>query len=169
MITVIAQSIGIVALVFNALSFQCKKNKNFLLVLSIGNLLFAINFLMLGSYVSAGYNLLGILRTAVILNKKTHNNAFFIGMLLIYTIVTIFTYDGIWTLFLLSSQLLQGYTLWYKDGGIIRKVQLCCVSPIWLINNIFFTFTIGGILTEIFTITSVIVSFIRYGKDFDKA
>lgn len=167
--TIVAQIIGIVAMCFNIAAFQFKKSKNLLIIIGIGSLLFAINYTMLGSFASAGYNILSIIRSSAIINKKTHNNIFFAFMMLLYTAMAVFTYAGPWSIVLFLTQPLQSYAMWYKDGGFLRKAQIFFISPIWLINNIFFAFTIGGIVCESFMIISAIVSFIRYGKDFDKA
>ena len=164
-IPVIAQIIGIIGMVFNILSFQCKKNKHLVLALGTGSLLFSFNYLLLGAFSSAGFNIINILRSASVLNKKTHNNAVFAGICLLYTAVTVFTYEDFWSIILLASQLAAVYAILYKNGGFIRKIQFFVVSPVWLINNIFMAFTIGGIICEVFTIISVIVSFIRYGKN----
>ena len=61
-------------------------------------------------------------------------------------------------------QLLETCTLWTRNGKIIRMAQICAISPVWLINNIL-TGSIGGVVTEVFGIGSVILSFLRYGMD----
>lgn len=165
MIAIIAQVIGIVAMLFNILSFQCKKTEHLAIAMGIGSLLFSTNYVLVGAFASAGFNIINVLRSASVANKKTHNNILFGVICALYIIITIFTFESWWTIVLLIAQLTATYVLWYQSGAVIRKVQFFFVSPIWLINNIFFAFTIGGIICELFTIASVIVSLIRYGKD----
>ena len=165
MTVIIAQIIGIIAMLFNILSFQCKKKNHLILVLGMGSLLFSVNFLLLGSPSGAGLNLINIFRAATFMNKKTHNNIFFAVCCILYIAVAVFTYESLWTMMLLLSQLVATYAIWYKDGGYVRKAQFFCISPIWLINNAFVTFTIGGIICEAFTIISVLISFVRFGKE----
>jgi len=56
-----------------------------------------------------------------------------------------------------------------KDSKRIRMANLFVNSPAWLIYDIY-TVSYSGILCEIFTLISVIVSFFRYGmKDLDHA
>ena len=50
------------------------------------------------------------------------------------------------------------------NGKHIRILQLFYTSPVWLVHN-FYNFTLGGILCEAFCICSVLVSFLRFGKD----
>lgn len=161
----VAQGIGIVAMLFNILSFQCKKNRHLMLMLGTGSLLFAVNYLLLGSLASAGFNVVSILRSVAVVNKKTTATPLFAVVCGLFVLVTVLTFDSIWTLALLAAMLASTWAMWYKDGAVIRTVQFFFVSPIWLINNIFMTFTVGGIICEVFTIGSVIISFIRYGKD----
>jgi len=54
--------------------------------------------------------------------------------------------------------------MWLGNGTHIRYVQLSVSSPAWIVHNIF-NFSLGGLLCEIFAMTSVIVSFIRFGKN----
>lgn len=165
----VAQGIGILAMLFNIFSFQCKKNKHLMLMLGTGSLLFAVNYLLLGSLAGAGFNVVSILRSVAVLKKKTAAPVLFAAICGLFVAVGILTYESVWTLVLLAAMLAATWAMWYKDGAMIRKVQFFFVSPVWLINNIFMTFTIGGIICEVFTILSVIVSFIRYGKDGFKA
>lgn len=162
---IVAQAVGIVAMLFNILSFQCKRNERLLLMLGAGSLLFSTNFMLLGAYASAGFNIVHIFRSVFVIGKKTHNNIMFALICGLYIAVAVFAFDNWWTIILLCAQIAPTYALWYKDGATIRKVQTLFVSPVWLINNIFMAFSIGGIVCEVFSIMSVVISFIRYGKD----
>jgi hypothetical protein len=58
--------------------------------------------------------------------------------------------------------------MWSRDGRVIRRAQLFVISPLWIVNNIFYA-SIGGVVCELFNIVSVLVSFLRFSKDgFDK-
>ena len=162
---VLAQAIGLVAMVFNILSFQCKSDRKLMLMLGMGCMLFSFNYLLVGAYASAIFNGGNILRSILFVNKKTHNHIGFAIVIAFYLAVAIPTYAGPWTLILLSSELVSTYAIWYRGGAFVRKAHFFYITPIWLVNNIFFAFTIGGIICEVFTLTSVVVSLIRYGKE----
>ncbi|MBQ2826565.1 MAG: YgjV family protein, partial [Clostridia bacterium] len=81
----------------------------------------------------------------------------------LYIVTVIFTYESLVSILLLIAQIVGTYAMWFGDGKRIRTLQLCVVSPIWLLNNIL-VFTIGGIIAEVFTIASAIISFFRYRK-----
>lgn len=159
----IAQIIGIVAMFINILSFQCKKNHNLFVMIGIGSLLFSVNFLMLGAYVSAIYNIISIIRSSLALNKRFFTKKYFYLLCILYVVGTVFAYDNPWSVVLFVAQIVQTYTMWFKDGSVIRKSQFWFVSPVWVVNNII-VFSIGGILCEVFMMSSVIISFLRFKK-----
>ena len=161
---IVAQIISIAGMGLNILSYQCKKDRHLLFMLGAAGLMFFISFTLLGSAVSAWYNLINVVRIAAILNKKTHTKPMFWVMCAVYTLVGVLAYDGPWGFALLFSQYVGTYATWFKDGATIRKLQSLLLSPIWLINNSLIVFSLGGILCEAFSIISVIISFVRYGK-----
>ena len=166
----LAQIIGIIAMIINVFSFQFKNKKHLIFVLGIGSFLFAVSFIMLGDFASAGFNMVNIFRAVTAVNKKTHNKVFFVINCLLYFAAAVFTYHSPWTFILMSSQLVSTYVHWWRDAVFVRKAQLLYISPVWLINNIFITFSLGGIICEAFSMLSVLVSFVRYGKNgFDNA
>lgn len=160
---ILAQAIGIVAMIINISSFQCKKNKHLFLFIGIGSLLFAVNFMLLGAYVSAIYNIISIIRSALALNKKTFTKTSFWILCALYVIGTALAYDNPWSIVLFVAQIVQTYAMWFMDGAGIRKSQYFFVSPVWIVNNII-VFSIGGILCELFMMTSAFISYLRFKK-----
>ena len=63
-----------------------------------------------------------------------------------------------------STLELMTVLMWRGNGKHIRYGQFFVSSPSWIIHNIF-NFSLGGILCEVFMMLSVVISFIRYGKD----
>ena len=133
------------------------------MVIGIGSVLLSISFLMLGAYVSAIYNLISIIRSSLALNKKFFTKTNFYVLCALYVIGTIFAYDNPWSIVLFVAQIVQTYAMWFRDGSFIRKSQYYFVSPVWIVNNII-VFSIGGILCELFMMTSAFISYLRYGK-----
>lgn len=160
---IVAQIIGILAMIINISSFQCKKNRNLFLMIGIGSTLFSINFLMLGAYVSAIYNIISIIRSALTQNEKFFNKKSFYFLCVLYVVGTVFAYDNPWSIVLFIAQIVQTYFMWFKDGGAIRKSQVYFISPAWLINNIIVG-SIGGILCEVFIMSSAVISYFRFKK-----
>ena len=55
---IIAQAVGIVAMAFNILSYQGKKQSTVILLQFFGGVLFTVNYLMLGATVGGILNLI---------------------------------------------------------------------------------------------------------------
>ena len=166
MYDIITQAVGIVAAAVMILSYQFKGNRGLYVCHSIGGLLFSVNFLMLGAYTAAIFNFINLFRGGLLASGKC-KSYWWAGLLMAaYTAVTVFTYDSWLSVLILAAQLVGTLAMWTRKGKWIRLGQLAVVSPIWLINNIF-CFSLGGIITETISILSVIVSLIRYRKDFN--
>ena len=160
---IIAQGIGIVAAAISISSFQFKNNKTLFILRAIASILFAVNYFLINAFTAAILNAINIFCMLLMVYGERHRYiAIPIGLCAAYTVSVFFTYEGILSILLLVAQIACVISMWTADGLKIRVVQLFISSPIWLINNII-VFTIGGIVTEVFAIASVIVSIIRFG------
>ena len=173
MLEILAQIIGIIAMIFNILSYQGKKQSTIIAMQLIGGALFACNYLMLGALVGGLLNIIGVIRAIVFLNKeklKADNILWLIGFIASYIAVYVlnFTLFGKeLTLYNLFIEILPvigmtalniGYRL--KDASGVRKCALVS-SPSWLIYNVA-SFAIGAIICEIITLVSIFIGMLRY-------
>lgn len=160
-----AQILGIIGMVINILSMQCKKTKGVFTMLLFGASFFAANYFLLGSYAGALMNVYAVFRSFyLLLDKRPRKRSQLI--VLMSTLVAFsavgFYFDGPIALITLVAMVVANVGMWLRNGAKLRILQLCVVSPLWLINN-FIVFTIGGIICEVFVIVSVLVSIARYG------
>ena len=170
-IKIISQLFGILGLVFSALSYQEKNNKRFFIEQGLAGLMFFINFTLIGAMSAALFNLTNLVRGAIF-SKKEKKLWKLIVVAGLYTICFVFSLsliiDNPFQIFLSSLTYLtleiMTVLMWRGNGKYIRYGQFFVSSPSWIIHNIF-NFSLGGILCEIFMMTSVIISFIRYGKN----
>ena len=164
------QIFGIFGLIMFVLSFQCKNSKKLVLVQGIGGMMFFINFLLIGAYGGALFNLTilirGLLYTKIdgriwkpILVEVMFTVAYIYSLSLVYGD----TLQIILTTLPYISLLVMSILMWKENGKSIRIFQIWALSPSWLIHNIF-NFTLGGILAEIFNMISAIVSLVRFKK-----
>ena len=158
------QVVSVIGMIAIILSFQCKSNKNLVIVMGTGSLLFAISFFMLGQPSAAAFNLISVVCSVVCLKDNLKNKFVFGLIAALYVVSTWFTTDGWWSWLLMAAQLAGSYTLMFKSGAFIRNVRFFFTSPVWLINNIVVCFTLGGIVCEVITMISILVSFIRFRK-----
>lgn len=174
-IEIIAQGIGILAMLFNILSYQCKNKKRIILLQLCGGALFAVNFLMLGATIGGILNIIAAMRAIVFLFKdqlKTDHILWFFGFLLSYITVYIlnFTVFGKEPTFLnMMIEILPvvgmvalniGFRL--KKASDVRKCGLIS-SPAWLIYNIF-AGSWGAIACETLTLISIFVGMLRHDR-----
>ena len=173
MVDWIAQGIGIVAAALTIFSFQCKSNKTLYIFQAVAGFLFFVNFFMLGDYTAAFLNLINLLRGGLLAGgKRFESRMYAAGLMALYTATTVVTFalfTNWFSILVWAAQLVGTVAMWSKKGKIIRLGQLFVVSPAWLINNIFNSFSIGGIITEAVSILSIIISLIRYRKGFETA
>jgi hypothetical protein len=158
------QITSIIAMVAIILSFQCKSNKKLIFVYGSGAAFFAVSYFLLGQPSAALYNIISAI-FSIMCMKESLKTKFNFGIIVaLFLIATYFTYENWWSLILMTAVVTTAYTMMFKSGTFIRNMRFFFVSPIWLVNNTVMCFTVGGIICEIITMTSVIVSFIRYRK-----
>lgn len=167
---IIGQSFGILGLLLFVYSFQCRESKKLVFVQGIGGMMFFINFLLIGAYGGALFNLTILVR-GLLYGKK--DNKIWKPVL----VEVLFTVAYIYSLTMVKGDILQivlttlpyvsllimSVLMWKEKGKLIRYFQVGMLSPAWLIHNIF-NFTLGGILAEIFNMISAVVSIVRFGK-----
>jgi len=167
----IAQIFGIIGLIIVVYSFQCKKNKNFFIMQGTGSFMYFINFLLIGAYAGAFFNLTNLVR-GLLFSKNSDKLWKLVLIEILYAGCFAFSVFLVWgnTFQIILSALpciallIMSVLMWKGNGKIIRYFQFIFMSPSWIVYNIF-NFTLGGLLCETFNMVSVLVSFIRYGKD----
>ena len=172
---IIAQAIGIVAMCMIVFSFQMKTVKGVATCQFFGNLLFMVNYFMLGAIVGSVLNLLAMIRAYVFMNKeKLHSDRWYwlLGFSITYVITYIlsFTVFGTeptaWNFILellpIIGMVITTYSFQQKDAKMVRLLTLVN-SPLWLTYNIV-SFTIGGIISECMGIASIIIGMIRLDR-----
>ena len=172
---IIAQGIGILAMIFNILSYQGKKQQTVIALQLCGGALFAVNFLMIGATVGGILNIIAVIRAVLFLFKdKLKANSIFwlIGFILSYIAVYVLTFTVFgteptpWYLIreilpvIGMTALSVGFRL--KDAAGIRKCGLVS-SPAWLIYNIAVG-SWGAIVCETLTLISIFIGMFRHDK-----
>ena len=172
---IIAQAIGIIAMAFNILSYQGKKQSTVILLQLFGGTFFAINYLMLGATVGCVLNIIGAVRAIVFLFKdrlKTDRLPWLIAFIASYIGVyvlnfTVFgkavtTYNLIIEVLPVIGMVALNIGYRMKNASDVRKFGLIS-SPAWLTYNIVVG-SWGAILCEIFTLISILIGMFRHDK-----
>lgn len=175
MTELIAQAIGIVAMGANIISFQFKSRHHIILCQLLVSALFTVNMFMLNAVMGGLLNIIGIFRALVFykpelikIPRKVINGIFILLYAASYVLVfAVFDKDPTLINFIIellpligATALTVGFSL--KDS---RAIRMCGFinSPCWLIYNIV-NWTIGGILCEVFGLTSIISAYIRLDR-----
>ena len=168
---IIAQGFGIIGMIVTFLSFQEKNNKKFFIKQGLAGLMFFLNFIIIGAVSAALFNLTNLVRGAI-LSKNDHKMWRVIFIVGLYTACFLFALTTImgngFQIFLsaltCTTLIIMTVLMWKGNGKHIRYAQFLLSSPSWIVHNIF-NFSLGGLICEIASMISVIISFIRYGKD----
>lgn len=168
----IAQAIGIAAMIMAVISMQCRSNKKFFLFQEISGALFTAGFILMGAWEGALMNLYGTVRPEFLRRQNLARTKWVLAVLIVLlavcTVITALKTDR--ELYLLGivslAQLLGTVFMWQQNGRNIRLCQLFAVSPLWIIYNLLLPVpSIGGLITELINMTSVIVVLIRFRKN----
>lgn len=174
-IEIIAQIIGIFAMMFNILSYQGKQQRTVITLQLFGSLLFSVNFLMLGATVGGILNILSAVRAVIFIFKdkfKAESISWLIAFAASYILIYVLNFTAFGkepTTFNLLIEILPvigmlalniGFRL--KDSSSIRKFGLIS-SPAWLIYNIA-AGSWGAIICELITLISIFVGMFRHDK-----
>jgi hypothetical protein len=175
MTNIIAQALGIFGMLAAVISYQCKKNRNYFIWQGLSGAFFSAQFILIGAWAGLIFNAYNIVRAVAYQSKKAKSVscvAFLECLVLAAALLSIFVFKEAWwlVLFTLIAQATGTFAMWTRDGKKIRISQMAVVSPFWLLYDLLIPVpSIGGILCEVFNMTSVIISFIRFKKTgFDK-
>ena len=172
---IIAQGIGILAMAFNIISYQGKKQSTVIALQLMGGMLFAISFLMLGQMIGGILNVIATVRALIFLFKdklKADRLPWFIFFIATYLAVYVlnFTLFGkeptvknllIEVLPVIGMVALNiGFRL--KKASDVRKCALVS-SPAWLIYNIS-AGAVGAIICESVSLVSIFVGMFRHDR-----
>lgn len=172
---IIAQAIGIFAMLFVIFSYQFKSQKSIYFFQLCGSILFSVHFFMIGATIGGLLNILAFIRAALFVFKdrlKTDRVVWLIAFILSFIAMYILNF----TLFgkevtpiNLMIELLPvigmtaisvGFRL--KDSADIRRCALVA-SPAWLIYNVL-AGSLGASICEIFSLGSIIIGMLRHDK-----
>ena len=170
MLLIISQIIGVAAVALYLLSYQLKKRSHIVSATCISNLLYVLQYILLGAFSGAVMDFLSTV-SSFLAGKK--NDGWFkrysgwialINMAVIAAVgltMAIVQKDPI-ELIPIAGALLQTGGLWFDDEQTIRKFGLCS-APFWLVYN-YTSGAYGPALGSVFAIVSIIVSMVRYRK-----
>lgn len=153
----IAQGIGFAGLAFALLSFQRKERKGILFFQTVASLSFFFHYFILCAYTGSVMNLLAATRNIVFYHKekKWASKRYWLYLFItIYIISTVFTWKSNYSILPLIGVVVGTISFWMKSPRLTRLIILIS-PPCWFIYDLF-SGSIPGMITEIFTFTSIL-------------
>ncbi len=166
---VIPQILGIFGLGIIVMSFQCKKNRNFFLMQGIGSFFFFLNFILIGAFGGAFFNLANLIRGLLFSKdpKKVWKliavEVIYVGCLAFAIFLDSSIKQIILTLAPFSALIIMSVFMWKGNPVHIRYFQIAYMSPSWIVYNCF-NLSIGGIICESFNMISSALYLLRERK-----
>lgn len=164
------QGIGFLGTALFFLSYQCKSNKNLFRVQCVSYSFYTIHLLALGAATGGISYLINTLRAF----SLSSNNAFLRGKWMCRIICALqlaalaLTWEGWLSVLPVAANIaatIGGYTY---NGRKIRLAGMLINSPLWIIYDVIVG-SWAGILDEVVTEASMIISIFRYGwKNLDR-
>lgn len=171
----IAQIIGVFAMVFNIWSYQQKSQKHIIALQLVGSSLFTVHFFMLNAYMGALLSGVGIVRAIVFLQKdklKTDHVLWLVAFMVIYVLSYVLTFSLLGKELTAWNALIEilpvigmtATTLAFRCKTAKNTRLLGLISaPSWLIYNIV-SLSIGAIFCAVFSLISIIIGFFRLDR-----
>ena len=158
----IAQAIGFVGMTLTIISFQKKQSKGILFFQVLSASAYFFHFLLLGAYTGSIMNIFGAARNVIFYHKDKPwvGHRFWLYLFIaIYIICAVLTWKNIFSLLPLIGMIVGTISFWMKNPKYIRLIMLLS-PPCWFTYNLV-TGSIPGMITEIFTVISIVVGIIR--------
>ena len=169
-IPILAQALGIIGMLIIIPSFQCKKNSTFFIMQGTGGFMFFMNFILIGAYGGAFFNLCNLIRGLLFAKdaKRPWKLAVVEACYLACFVFSIFLDHSPEQIILVAipcaALLANSVFMWLGNPKHIRYSQISFLSPAWIIHNIF-NFSIGGLICETFNMISSFIYLMRTRKE----
>ena len=171
--TVLGQCIGLVAMCVAIGSFQMRTQKNILRMQVISDCLFTVHFLLLGAISGGVLNAIGIVRSLIFTQRNEKKWAASEVWVYVFLVLILCTYPMAFLVFhkeattanlILEILPVLGmvattFSFHMEKASMVRAFSTIS-SPLWLTYNVF-NHSVGGILTEVFALLSILIGILR--------
>lgn len=164
------QAIGFVGSILYFLSFQCKSNKNLFRVQFLSYLFYTIHLILLGAITGGVSYILNLVRSFCLGSKIefAHSRKMCVIICVLQLVALAVTWSGWISVLPVMANIaatIGGYT---HNPRKVRIAGMFINSPLWIIYDILVG-SWAGILDEVVSEASIIISIARYGwKNLDK-
>lgn len=159
---IIAQIFGFVGLACSVAAYQCKNHRNVMLLKTLNELLFAVQYFFLGTYTGMAMNIISSARNltfSYIVKKEKSTLPFQIIFCAAFIISGVLTWKNCLSLIVILAKLLTTVVYGMKNTKYLRFATVP-TSIFWLIYNCSCKAT-AGVISEILSLISLVSAIIR--------
>ncbi|OLR56276.1 hypothetical protein BHK98_09480 [Hornefia porci] len=161
---IFVQIIGFCGTILFFFSFQCRNNKNLFRTQLFSYVLYTIHLILLGAYTGGISYIINVFRSFCLGSnwKFAHKKAMCVFICFMQCVALRFTWNGWISMLPVIANIaatIGGYT---HNAQKIRLVNMLINSPLWIIYNVIVG-SWAGILDEIVSEASMLISIMRYG------
>lgn len=164
------QLIGFVGLATSILAFQFKKHRGIVLCKMSSELIFALQYILLGAWTAAVLDGLSVIRNTLYTNFVKRGRStlpVIIGFGLFVVVTGIVTFDGWLSLLPIAAKLLTTISYGMKNEKLLRFITLpSCIM--WSIYNLQVG-SFGGALGDTLTLVSLLIGIYKFDIKKEKA
>ncbi len=162
LLKIVAQILGVSAFILSAVSFQAKSFKMINTLKIVSQILFTVQYFMLGAITAMFMNLFSFLRGFVYIRLVNKNKSTVWAQVLfslIFITIGILTWDGIIGIFAMLGTVLQTIAYGNEKPSNIRLINLpTCFM--WMVYNWHYS-SVGGLMSDVFSFVSIVIGIIR--------
>lgn len=158
----LTEILGILGICASILSFQCKKHDKILILRTLNEFLFGIQYLLLGAHTGMAMNGVGCIRNLMFtrtVKKGEHTKLWVAVFSIFFTVFGLLTWAGTKSVLVIIAKVLSTVAYSCKNTTYLRAIVFV-TSSFWLIYNIMVGSTAGAI-NEALTLCSIIMGTIR--------
>lgn len=172
-----SQVFAVIMYILIAFTYYFKDRKKILVFNFLSILANSVEFILLGAYSGLAMNGVAILRDIIFIadeNNKPNNTKTTvkdIGILLLLVaisiILSIFTFDGIFSLFAMGATMIFTYSVWQKSTKVYKLLGPF-VSLCWIVYKVHIKSIFGIILESVLLICTIIGYILEVKKEKNK-
>ncbi len=165
MISIIANVVGVLAVLLFVLSYQMKTRRGIILCNILSRGLYVVQYLLLGAFSGAVLDILGMGVSLVAQKKdvpflKKHLPLVIVSTDIVVVAAGLLLYENIFSLFPILGVLLHTGAFWMTRERHIRRISFLG-SPFWLVYNLV-SRAYGSAVGDVITMASIAVAMVRY-------
>ena len=160
---VFIQGLGLIGLGFGVAAFQSSRHKSIVLLKLLNELVFAVQYVLLGAYTGAVMNLISCVRNYIYAKSVEKGRSttpwifIFSGIIVLSGILS---WSSPLSLIPVAAKLLTCAAYGMKNPRTVRILTFPS-SIGWIVYNAVYH-SAGGVLNEVFTMASIAISMVRF-------